>query len=587
MKTLKRVDVAIVGGGWTGLAMAKEITGRTSHSVLVLERGAPRKTADYADGMDELDYAIRHRLMQNIADETITHRHSVQDASVPVRQYGSFLPGSGVGGAGEHWNGHSFRFLETQFTLATHLKDKFGAAKLPADLSVQDWGVTYSDLEQYYWRGEQMMGVSGKAGNIRGQKVAGGNVFEGPRMSEYPLPPLKTTYAGLQFHETVEKLGYHPYPHPAANASEAYRNPDGVSRAGCAYCGFCERFGCMIGAKAQPTNTLMPVLSKRKTFALRTGCWVRRIVHKDGHATGVEYVGANGEEFFQPADTVVLATFTLNNVKLLALSKVGTQYDPITGHGTLGRNLTHQVGGTSARLFYDKPLNLFMGSGAMGVMIADFDGDHALNGSEGILRGGTISVGTSGNRPIASFGAYPAGAVKSNWGSKWKAASLAWRDKVSGIGFTGEHLAYKTNFMDLDPVYKDKMGDPLLRFTLDWTEHEFRQRVYAAGIQTKIAAAMGVRFEEARPSKAKYNVTSYQTTHIQGGAIMGASPGTSVVNTNLQHWDVKNLWVIGASAFPQNASGNPTLTALALTYRAADALIREHGGKSDNGAAKA
>ncbi len=59
MKTLKRVDVAIVGGGWTGLAMAKEITGRTGLSVLILERGAPRKTAGYADGMDELDYAIR------------------------------------------------------------------------------------------------------------------------------------------------------------------------------------------------------------------------------------------------------------------------------------------------------------------------------------------------------------------------------------------------------------------------------------------------------------------------------------------------------------------------------------------------
>jgi gluconate 2-dehydrogenase alpha chain len=580
MKKLKPVNVAIVGGGWTGLAMAKEITGRTGLSVLILERGAPRKTADYADGMDELDYAIRARLMQNIAEETITHRHSVRDASVPVRQYGSFLPGSGVGGAGEHWNGHSFRFLETQFVLASHLKEKFGAAHLPENLSVQDWGVTYNDLEAYYWRGEQMLGVSGKAGNIRGQKLAGGNVFEGPRMSEYPLPPLKTTYAGLQFREAVEKLGYHPYPHPAANASEAYKNPDGISRAGCAYCGYCERFGCMIGAKAQPTNTLMPLLVKRKSFAMRTGCWVRRVVHKDGRATGVQYVDATGEEVFQPADTVVLATFTLNNVKLLSLSKIGTPYDPATTKGTLGKNLTHQVGGTSARLFFDKPLNAFMGSGALGVMIADFDGDHALTGSEGIVRGGTISVGSSGNRPITSFGGFPTGAAKSNWGSEWKAASLEWRDKVSGVGFTGEHLAYSHNFMDLDPTYTDKMGDPLLRFTLDWTDHEYRQRVYAAEIQTKIAKAIGVRFEEARPTKAKYNVTQYQTTHIQGGAVMGSSPETSVVNTNLQHWNMPNLWVIGASAFPQNASGNPTLTALALTYRAADALIKPHAKHS-------
>src|ERR1700722_8225817 len=129
MKTLKPVNVAIVGGGWTGLAMAKEITGRTSLSVLVLERGAPRKTSDYAAGMDELDYAIRARMMQNIAEETITHRHSPLDTAAPVRQYGSFLPGSGVGGAGEHWNGAAWRFLPDQFILRTHLKEKHGASK--------------------------------------------------------------------------------------------------------------------------------------------------------------------------------------------------------------------------------------------------------------------------------------------------------------------------------------------------------------------------------------------------------------------------------------------------------------------------
>jgi gluconate 2-dehydrogenase alpha chain len=584
MKRLKPVNVVIVGGGWTGLAIAKEITGRTSLSVLVLERGAPRKTSDYASGMDELDYAIRVRMMQNIADETITHRHSMRDPSVPVRQYGSFLPGSGVGGAGEHWNGNSFRFLESQFVLATHLREKFGAGHLPENIAVQDWGVTYNDLEPYYWRAEQMMGVSGKAGNIRGQKIEGGNIFEGPRSSEYPLPPLKTSYVGMRFKEAAEKLGYHPHPQPAANASEAYRNPDGITRAGCAYCGYCERFGCMIGAKAQPTNTLLPVLTRRKTFAMQTGCWVRRVVHKNGHATGVQYVDANGEDVFQPADEVVLATFTLNNVRLLALSKIGTQYDPITAKGTLGKNLTHQVGGAGTRLFFDHPLNLFMGSGALGMLFADFDGDNGLTGSEGIVRAGHIAVGSSGNRPIASFGQYPSGSATSNWGSQWKAASVEWRDRVSGVGFTGEHLAYRQNFMDLDPAYTDKLGDPLLRFTLDWTEHEHRQRVFAAGIQLKVAKAIGVKFEEPRLAPVKYNVVQYQTTHIQGGAIMGTSPGNSVVNTHLQHWDVPNLWVVGASAFPQNASLNPTLTALAITYRAADAFIAPHE-KHSKGAA--
>src|SRR5580692_3242959 len=163
MTNLKPVNVAIIGGGWSGLALANEVAGRTPQSVLVLERGIPRKTADYALDMDELDYAIRLRMMQNIADETITHRHSTSATAVPVRQYGAFLPGSGVGGAGEHWNGAAWRFLPELFRLRSHLNERHGSTRLPADLDVQDWGVTYDDLEPYYWRAEQMMGVLRKS----------------------------------------------------------------------------------------------------------------------------------------------------------------------------------------------------------------------------------------------------------------------------------------------------------------------------------------------------------------------------------------------------------------------------------------
>ena len=141
-----------------------------------------------------------------------------------------------------------------------------------------------------------MLGVSGKAGNIRGEQLLGGNVFEGPRMSEYPLPPLKTSYAGLQFKEAVEKLGYHPYPHPAANASEAYRNPDGIARPGCAYCGYCERYGCMIGAKAQPSNTLLPVVKKQKNVELTSLTNIKSITDTSSEKTCQA-------DFLTPAET--------------------------------------------------------------------------------------------------------------------------------------------------------------------------------------------------------------------------------------------------------------------------------------------
>src|SRR5215813_1129118 len=576
MINLKPVDVAIIGGGWTGLLTAKEITANTSLSVAVFERGGPRKLPDYAVTMDELDYNIRLRMMQNTAEETITHRHSLKDKAVPVRQHGSFHPGTGTGGAGEHWGGASFRFLPDVFTLRTHLLQKHGAAKLPEELSIQDWAVTYDDLESLYWRAEQMMGISGKAGNLRSQKIDGGNIFEGPRQQEYPTPPLKQSYASSMFEAAVRRLGYHPYPTPAANLSESYKNPDGIMRGACQYCGHCQRYGCMVGAKAQPSNVLMPVLARRKNFQFRTGSWVRRIVHKDGRATGIQFTGENGEEFFQPASTVVLASFTLNNARLLLLSKIGTPYDPNTSKGTLGRNLTHQVG-TNTRVFFDKPLNAFMGAGELGSRISDFDGDIGLTGGEdGLLRVGMIALSSNGDGPIGSFGIMPPGESKSNWGSEWKKAALRWKDHSASIGFSGEHLSYLQNYMDLDPTYTDKFGDPLLRFTLNWTDHEFKEREFAAQIQHNIAREMGARFNDNLPPRDRYNVINYQSTHIQGGAMMGTSPENSVVNRYLQHWDVPNVFVIGASSFPQNAAPNPTLTVLALTYWSSEAMINRY-----------
>jgi gluconate 2-dehydrogenase alpha chain len=572
MRRLKPVDIAIAGGGWVGLAMAKEIATRTSLSVAVLERGPGRSLKEYAAGMDEVDYLLRHKMMQNIAEETVTHRHSVRDSAVPIRQYGSFTPGTGVGGSGEHWTGLAYRFLPDQFRLASALREKHGRT-LPEDLAVQDWGVTYDELEPYYWRAEQMMGIGGKAGNLRGQKVEGGNPFEGPRSFEYPNPPHPETMHLSLFIKATKELGYHPFPTPHATLSRTYTNPDGISRPGCAYCGYCSRFGCMIGAKAQPTNTLLPILLKRRSVTLRTGCNVRRVLHRDGRATGVLYVDEQGVETEQPARVVIVASWTLNNARLLMLSRIGDPYDPATGKGTLGRNLTHQVSQFTG-IFLDKPLNGFMGAGGLGVTLADFDGDFGLDPRFGVLRGGHIRVMSGGETPIASFGRIPPGETRATWGSDFKKAALKWWDRAASITNESEHLAYRQNFIDLDPTYTDRFGDPLGRLTLDWTDHERRQADMIATVQQSIAKAMGVRTSgNSRRVGPHYSVVEYQSSHVSGGAIVGNSPETSVVNPWMQHWRVPNLWVVGASAFPQNSSGNPTLTVLATAYRAADALL--------------
>ena len=348
MKTLPSVDVVIVGGGWTGLLMAKELGSRTALSVVVLERGGPRKTDDYGEDMDELDYAIRLRMMQDASTRdghATAQSEPARSSPAAVRLFSSR---SGVGGAGEHWNGIFPRFLPDCFESALqHDRRNMAQKRLPEDHAIQDWGVTYDELEPHYARVEALLGISGKAGNIRGKQIEGGNIFEGWRSAEYPTPPTKIPYFSAMFRDAAISLGYHPYPNPAATVSQAYTNPDGITRAGCTYCGFCERFGCMIGAKAQPTNTLLPVIQKRKNVSIRAGASVRRVVHDDtqsgGRARGVTYIDASGEEVFQPAELVFLASWTLNNTRLLLLSGIGEPYNAQTGKGTLGRNLTHQV----------------------------------------------------------------------------------------------------------------------------------------------------------------------------------------------------------------------------------------------------
>jgi gluconate 2-dehydrogenase alpha chain len=335
----------------------------------------------------------------------------------------------------------------------------------------------------------------------------------------------------------------------------------------------------MIGAKAQPSNTLLPVIMKRKNVSIRTGASVRRIVHDAGggkaSARGVNYVDDSGEEFFQPAQLVFLVSWTLNNTRLLLLSGIGEPYDPATGKGTVGRNLTHQVQIGAADAFFEKPLNRFMGSGASGICLSDLDGDVFDHSQLPFLRGGTFMALSTGNRPIANFGSVP-DSVKKWWGSEWKKASVHYYDRSGSVGFSGEHLAYKGNFMDLDSTYKDRFGDPLLRLTIDWRDNERRMAEFAGRKAVELAKAMGATEVSPFEGLDRYDARRYQSTHIQGGAIMGASPENSVVNPYLQHWQASNLFVLGGSSFPQNFSSNPTLTILAQTYRTADAVIERY-----------
>src|SRR5207237_2539008 len=112
----------------------------------------------------------------------------------------------------------------------------------PEALPVRARGITSDARVPSYTRVDKLLRTSGQAGNLRGKLIDGGNIFEGWRSEDYPTPPTKVPYFSALFRDAAKSLGYHPYPAPSANISRAYSNPDGISRGGCTYCGFCARF---------------------------------------------------------------------------------------------------------------------------------------------------------------------------------------------------------------------------------------------------------------------------------------------------------------------------------------------------------
>jgi gluconate 2-dehydrogenase alpha chain len=578
MKTLPSRAVVIVGGGLAAGLIARQLA-RHGMETLVLERGGDLRNGAAAripTQRDELRWDARMGLAQDAAIETYTHRRSPTETARPMRRLSAFMPGTGVGGAGNHWNGQTWRWAEYNTALRSRFEQRYGRAAIPADMPLQDWGVSYNDLETYYDLFEKLFGVSGRAGNLRGQLRPGGNPFEAPRQNEYPQPPLETTEAGLMFKETVEtKFGYKPFPSPAANSPGAYMNPDGMRLGACQYCGHCDRFICEANAKGTPEVLLYPWLEQQPRFQLRRHCHVLNVEHDRaaGRVRGVRYLDLmTGEECFQPADVVVLAAFTLSNTRLLLTSGIGRRYDPASGEGVVGKNFCFQANSGINVFVRDRWINPFLSAGCTGTIIDEFNDDNFDHTGLGFLGGGYIGVNVTSGRPIISRRLPP---DVPRWGSRWKKANADWYAHAFGIGVQGSCYPHRHNFVDLDPDYTDAYGQPLVRLTFDFRENEQRLSAYCTEKAHAIGRAMNATIlGPAVPRTAPFDTRLYQGSHVTGGTIMGKDPATSVVSPRLQHWDAENLFVAGASVFAHNAGHNPTGPLAALALRLGDDLAR-------------
>jgi gluconate 2-dehydrogenase alpha chain len=413
--------------------------------------------------------------------------------------------------------------------------------------------------------------VSGKAGNLKGRKVEGGNVFEAARERDYPLPPLADDQSGILFDQAAKKLGLHPFSAPHAIISQPYKG-----RPACSYCGFCQAFGCHIGAKSSTLVTKLPEADATGNFKLIAGAMCYRIdSDASGRATGVSYYGPGGTDNAVEAEIVILSTFIYDNTRLLLLSKTARFPEGLANSsGQLGKHIMAHIGAKVYAAFDERYVNNFMGPNAQKHALDDFNADNYDHGGAGFIRGSQVAVATASQEggPIAAAMGMEMPEGIRRWGVPYRDFFGKYYARHVVIMSETENLPYPDHTIDLDPNVRDAWGLPAPRVTYDWRRPNEQKAV--AFVQKKleeIGHAMGA----AHVWRAGLSGGA-PGPHTQGGTRMGSDPRTSVVNKYSQSWDIPNLFIVGSSTNPSQSGFNPTLTIQAVAYMCADAIVSRY-----------
>ncbi|KKA13143.1 GMC family oxidoreductase [Sinorhizobium meliloti] len=575
-----KADVVVVGLGWAGSLIAAQLS-HGGMRVVAIDRGPridPQTDTPLTVDPDELRWSSRKELLAKPRDNTLTMRNTLDQIAVPQRELGILELGGGAGGQGFHWAGMAWRFTPWDFQVRTETIKRYGMPRAEdGELQLQDWGLTYDDLEPDYDGWERIAGIAGKAGNLRGKVTNEGNPFEAPRSRDYPTPKLKTLRMMEIFNKATSELGLNPFTIPAANVSEAYANPLGAHLAPCTYCGFCQYHGCGNYSKSTPQTCVFPYLQKEPNFKVISKACVTRVNKAaDGRtATGVTYINESGKEIEQPGDIVCLTASQMDNVRLLLVSGIGKPYDPLSSEGVVGRNFSYQTVSGADLWFEGDKINPFIGAGGLGSQIDNYNGDNFDHSSLDFIGGAGILTLSRGGAPIAKTNNLPPGTPR--WGSGFKKAYSKYYQNHGVLFNQGTSMPTKHGYIDLDPTYTDRFGIPLPRLTYTYSRNDRAMAKFTKERAVEIGHQMGASHVAPFDFAQKPFTTAIgASNHTIGGAVMGADRSTSAVNSYLQAWDCPNAFVIGASAFPNNAGYNPTGTVGALALRAARAILEKY-----------
>lgn len=547
------VDAVVVGSG-PGGATAADVLTRAGWTVTIVEKGRnhlvdPRDPSrllqDFSN--DEIKFMHRHFLGPDPLIEPRTFRVGPEDGDHAYVGAVNSIP-STVGGGGVHADGKVPRFRQEDFAL----RDTYGPIDAAA---VEDWPLTYEDLEPHYAEVERLVGVAG---------TAGANPFAAWRSGPYPMPSGAPMYGAVLSSAAAERHGLHPYPAPTAANSVAY---DG--RPACNNCGHCGSFGCPIHAKGDPVAMLSHALATGNAELL-SETFVVRVRTNGAQATGVDVIGPDSVERTIGARHVIVAGGAVETPRLLLLS--GIEH-PLLGRYLMMHFQTITVGSMPQRLHAHKGRSVTHVHDDC-VLVDDAARAAARAADLPWIRGGMVEH-TGAGHPIMEAQLYP-------WGPSHKSLMRAspLRDRLWAFIMQGEDLPQPTNRVDLDPSVRDVRGVPVARITYRPHRHELVASAHHAPRHERVLEDMGATWTRSTTSPL-VGGDDYQgvlsaipsSRHVMGTTRMGTDRRTSVVDPYGRLHALPNVVVADSSVFVTSTGYGPTLTLVALAARAAAALV--------------
>jgi gluconate 2-dehydrogenase alpha chain len=548
---IEYADVVIVGVGAMG-GFAAPLLAKAGMKVVGFEAGPWRSSQDFVPDELGVTFYCRAGMGEKFATETPRWRRKASQETTEPAMFSFGRMMNSVGGSVIHYGAWLRRFHPFHFHALTRVKEVWGERALPEHCSLVDWPISYEELEDYYVAAEKIVGIAGDDTNP----------FT-PRSQPYPMPPLRPFRLGERFRAAASDKGWHPYPAPVGLNSVAY---DG--RPATNYTAWSNGFGSFDNAKWNPSLSSVPEALATGNFDLRTNCRVYKILtDSQGHASGVEYIDANGIPRVQKARTVILSSFTFENVRLMLLSGTTRRPDGLGNSSLqLGKHyMTKQFAHADGE-FPGEYFNRHTGPNSQAVICDDFVSENFDSMQYGFIGGSTIGVENQFLPIQISREPMPEGVR--GWGKPYKDFIRKWQS-FGVIAIQSDAMPYATHTLDLDPQYRDRsgLGLPLIRITYDLGQNELKLSSWMMAQAEECLRSMGATRTWRGPL-----LTGVCSSHDLGGCRMGNDPSESVVDADLQVHDTPGLYVFSGAVFPTCPGVNPNLTIWALVLRATEHL---------------